>query len=44
MISAGAVGFVVAPVVKTYGVEYLFATVIRGGIFLVALGVLGSPS
>ncbi len=43
MISAatGAVALVVAPVVKNYGVEYLFATVILAGIFQVALGLLG---
>ena len=43
MISAatGAVALVVAPVVKNYGVEYLFATIILAGIFQVALGLLG---
>jgi SulP family sulfate permease len=43
MISAatGAVALVVAPVVRDYGVQYLLATVILGGIVQVVLGVLG---
>jgi SulP family sulfate permease len=43
MISAatGAVALVVAPVVRDHGVEYLFATVILGGVVQVLLGVLG---
>jgi SulP family sulfate permease len=43
MISAatGAVALVVAPVVRLHGVDYLFATVILGGLIQVALGMLG---
>ncbi|GEK22465.1 SulP family inorganic anion transporter [Cellulomonas xylanilytica] len=43
MISAatGAVALVVAPVAREYGVDYLIATVILGGLIQVALGVLG---
>ena len=43
MISAatGAVALVVAPVARTYGVDYLLATVILAGIVQVLMGVLG---
>ena len=43
MISAatGAVALVVAPVARTYGVDYLLATVILAGIIQVLMGVLG---
>ncbi|WP_098470194.1 SulP family inorganic anion transporter [Serinibacter salmoneus] len=43
MISAatGAVALVVAPVVREYGLDYLIATVILGGIIQVALGLFG---
>ncbi|MFI5935070.1 SulP family inorganic anion transporter [Actinoplanes sp. NPDC051494] len=43
MISAatGAVALVVAPVVREHGIEYLFATVILGGILQITLAVLG---
>jgi SulP family sulfate permease len=43
MISAatGAIALVVAPVVRDYGLEYLIATVILGGVMQVALGLLG---
>ncbi|WP_454051799.1 SulP family inorganic anion transporter [Cellulomonas sp. Marseille-Q8402] len=43
MISAatGAVALVVAPVVRDHGIDYLFATVILGGVVQVLLGVLG---
>ncbi len=39
--AAGAVALVVAPLVRTYGVEYLFATVILAGVIQVVLAVLG---
>ncbi len=43
MISAatGAIALVIAPVARDYGLNYLIATVILGGIFQVALGLLG---
>jgi len=43
MISAatGAVALVIAPVMKQYGIHYLVATVILGGIIQVLLGALG---
>jgi SulP family sulfate permease len=43
MISAatGAVALVVAPVAREYGVEYLFATVVLGGLLQVVLAVAG---
>ncbi|SLK00312.1 SulP family inorganic anion transporter [Arthrobacter sp. P2b] len=43
MISAatGAVALVIAPLVKTHGVDYLVATVILAGIFQVILGLAG---
>ncbi|TWH18428.1 SulP family sulfate permease [Prauserella rugosa] len=43
MISAatGAVALVVAPVVREYGVDYLLATVILGGLIQIVLGLLG---
>jgi sulfate permease, SulP family len=43
MISAatGAVALVVAPVAREYGVEYLFATVVLGGVLQVVLAVAG---
>jgi sulfate permease, SulP family len=43
MISAatGAVALVVAPVARGYGVEYLFATVVLGGLLQVALAAAG---
>jgi SulP family sulfate permease len=44
MISAatGAIALVVAPVAREHGLDYLLATVILGGIFQVALGLLGA--
>ncbi len=43
MISAatGAIALVIAPVARDYGVDYLIATVILGGLIQVVLGVLG---
>ncbi|MET8797709.1 SulP family inorganic anion transporter [Nocardia sp. NPDC004568] len=43
MISAatGAVAFVVAPVVREHGMDYLLATVILAGVLQIALGVVG---
>ncbi|MFD2024618.1 SulP family inorganic anion transporter [Promicromonospora aerolata] len=43
MISAatGAIALVIAPVAREYGIDYLVATVILGGIIQVVLGVLG---
>ena len=43
MISAatGAIALVIAPVAREYGIDYLIATVILGGIIQVVLGVLG---
>ncbi|MEU4432340.1 SulP family inorganic anion transporter [Nocardia rhamnosiphila] len=43
MISAatGAVAFVVAPVVREHGLDYLLATVILAGVLQIALGVAG---
>ncbi|WNB87188.1 SulP family inorganic anion transporter [Cellulomonas sp. ATA003] len=43
MISAatGAIALVIAPVAREYGVDYLLATVILGGLIQVVLGVLG---
>ena len=44
MISAatGSVALVVAPVAKTYGIDYLVATVILGGLMQVAFSVAGA--
>ncbi|WP_313810465.1 SulP family inorganic anion transporter [Glutamicibacter sp.] len=39
--AAGAVALVVAPLVRTYGVEYLFATVVLAGIIQVLLALIG---
>ena len=43
MISAatGAIALVIAPVAREYGLDYLIATVILGGIIQIALGLLG---
>ncbi len=43
MISAatGAIALVIAPVVREYGMDYLIATVILGGVIQVVLGLLG---
>ena len=43
MISAatGAIALVIAPVARTYGLDYLIATVILAGVFQVALGFMG---
>jgi len=43
MISAatGAIALVIAPVARDYGLDYLIATVILGGILQVVLGVVG---
>ncbi len=43
MISAatGAIALVIAPVAREYGLDYLIATVILGGIFQILLSVLG---
>ncbi|GAA1476535.1 SulP family inorganic anion transporter [Nocardioides aestuarii] len=43
MISAatGAIALVIAPVARTYGMDYLVATVLLGGLLQVALGVAG---
>jgi SulP family sulfate permease len=43
MISAatGAIALVIAPVARQYGVDYLIATVVLGGLIQVVLGVLG---
>jgi SulP family sulfate permease len=44
MISAatGAVALVVAPLVASHGLQYLIAAVLLGGVFQVALGLLGA--
>ena len=44
MISAatGAVALVIAPVVRTYGMDYLIATVLLAGVFQVVLGLSGA--
>ncbi|MGH3653760.1 SulP family inorganic anion transporter [Glutamicibacter sp.] len=39
--AAGAVALVVAPLVRTHGVEYLFAAVVLAGIIQVSLALLG---
>jgi len=39
--AAGAVALVVAPLVRAYGVEYLFATVVLAGVIQVSLSALG---
>ncbi|MGO3761372.1 MAG: SulP family inorganic anion transporter [Glutamicibacter arilaitensis] len=39
--AAGAVALIVAPLVRTHGVEYLFAAVVLAGIIQVTLAVLG---
>ena len=43
MISAatGAIALVIAPVMRDYGMDYLIATVLLGGLIQVVLGVLG---
>ncbi len=43
MISAatGAIALVIAPVARTYGMDYLIATVLLGGVIQVVLGVAG---
>ncbi len=43
MISAatGAIALVIAPVARTYGMDYLIATVLLGGVFQIVLGVAG---
>ncbi|WP_457140818.1 SulP family inorganic anion transporter [Modestobacter sp. SYSU DS0511] len=39
--ATGAIALVVAPLALEYGVEYLFAAVVLGGVFQVALGLVG---
>ncbi|HEU4808140.1 MAG TPA: SulP family inorganic anion transporter [Homoserinimonas sp.] len=39
--ATGAIALVIAPVAREYGVDYLLATVILGGLFQIILGVLG---
>ena len=39
--ATGAIALVVAPVAREYGMDYLVATVILGGIFQVVLGLVG---
>ncbi|AEF41955.1 SulP family inorganic anion transporter [Hoyosella subflava] len=39
--ATGAIALVLAPVVRDYGIEYLFATVILGGLMQLALSFLG---
>ncbi|WP_150308489.1 SulP family inorganic anion transporter [Planctomonas psychrotolerans] len=39
--ATGAIALVIAPVAREYGVDYLLATVILGGLFQVVLGVIG---
>jgi len=39
--ATGAIALVIAPVAREYGLDYLLATVILGGLFQVILGVLG---
>lgn len=39
--ATGAIALVIAPVARDYGMDYFIATVILGGIFQVALGLLG---
>ncbi len=43
MISAatGAIALVIAPVARTYGIDFLIATVLLGGIFQIVLGLTG---
>ncbi|WP_243730605.1 SulP family inorganic anion transporter [Nesterenkonia salmonea] len=43
MISAatGAIALVIAPVVREYGLDYLIATVILGGVLQIVLGLIG---
>ncbi len=43
MISAatGAIALVIAPVARTYGMDYFIATVLLGGVFQIVLGVAG---
>ncbi len=43
MISAatGAIALVIAPVARDYGMDYLIATVLLGGVFQIVLGILG---
>ncbi len=39
--ATGAIALVIAPVARDYGVDYLIATVILGGVFQLALGAIG---
>ncbi|MBK5238542.1 MAG: SulP family inorganic anion transporter, partial [Actinomycetales bacterium] len=39
--ATGAIALVIAPVARDYGMDYLIATVILGGVIQVVLGVLG---
>ncbi|KGH44476.1 sulfate permease, partial [Modestobacter caceresii] len=39
--ATGAIALVVAPLALEYGVEYLFAAVVLGGVFQVTLGLVG---
>jgi SulP family sulfate permease len=39
--ATGAIALVIAPVARDHGVDYLIATVILGGLFQIALAVLG---
>ncbi|MGY1843971.1 SulP family inorganic anion transporter [Modestobacter sp. SYSU DS0875] len=39
--ATGAIALVVAPLALEYGVEYLFAAVVLGGVFQVVLGLIG---
>ncbi|MGY1856077.1 SulP family inorganic anion transporter [Modestobacter sp. SYSU DS0290] len=39
--ATGAIALVVAPLAVEYGVEYLFAAVVLGGVFQVVLGLVG---
>jgi SulP family sulfate permease len=39
--ATGAIALVIAPVAREHGVDYFLATVILGGIFQVAMGLLG---
>ncbi|MCW2835724.1 MAG: sodium-independent anion transporter [Nocardioides sp.] len=43
MISAatGAIALVIAPVARTYGLDYLIATVLLAGVFQIVLGIVG---
>jgi len=39
--ATGAIALVVAPVAREYGLDYLIATVILGGLFQIVLGLIG---